>query len=220
MEKFLSHILQHRLINLAAYFILFFVCVIAFTEIADDVVDRKVLWIDEAILHTINIYANSFWDTFFVVATQLGGVGAILAITSGLIALLVLRRKFKAAVTIGVSVVGAAILNVGLKLLFERSRPNLWEQAVVETSFSFPSGHAMISAALGLAIILIYWETRFRWYTVVLVSFYILLIGFSRLYLGVHYPTDIVAGWLVSGAWVSIVAMTLQSSKNRGRQDS
>lgn len=213
MNQILSHVLQRRLLNLVAYFVPFFACTIAFIEIADDVVDREALWLDEAILRTLNSHANSFWDAFFVIATQLGGVGAILAIASGLITLLALRQKSKAAVTIGMSVAGAAILNVGLKLLFERSRPSLWEQLVVETSFSFPSGHAMISAALSLAIILICWETGSRWYIVVLASVYILVIGFSRLYLGVHYPTDVMAGWLVSGAWVSVVAMALQSRK-------
>ena len=213
MEKILSHALKHKLVSLAGYYVLFFVCAIGFVQIADEVIEQEALWLDEAVLRTINTYENNFWDVFFVAFTQLGGVAAIITLTTGIITLLTLRRKFKAAIIVGTSVAGAALLNVGLKFLFERTRPDLWEQLVLETSFSFPSGHSMISAALGLAVILIYWGTRYRWSVVTFVSLYIFLIGFSRLYLGVHYPTDVLAGWLVSGAWVAIVAITLQSSR-------
>ena len=213
MGKILSYVLERKLVSLAGYYVLFFLCAIGFVQIADEVTEREVLWLDEAVLRTINTYENNFWDVFFVVITQLGGVAAIIVLSAGIITLLTLRRKFKAAIIIGTSVAGAALLNVGLKFLFERTRPDLWEQLVLETSFSFPSGHSMISAALGLAVILICWGTRYRWFVVTFVSLYIFLIGFSRLYLGVHYPTDVLAGWLVSGAWVAIVAITLQSSR-------
>lgn len=219
MNKVLSYIFQHRLLGLALYFILFSVCTFAFVEIADEVLDREALWIDEAILQTINSYSTVFWDSFFVILTNFGGVWGVVTIAAGLIALLVLRRKYKAAITVGASVAGAALLNAGLKLLFERTRPDLWEQLVIETSFSFPSGHSMASAALGLSIILIFWKTRFRWYAVIFSSLYIVLIGFSRLYLGVHYPTDVLAGWLVSGAWVSVVGFVLHSYGMRVRGD-
>ena len=104
---------------------------------------------------------------------------------------------------------GAALLNMVLKLIFERPRPDLWEQLIIETSFSFPSGHAMASSALAFSVIAIAWNTRFRWYAVGVGVLFMLVIGFSRLYLGVHYPTDVLAGWFVSGAWVLLVALVV-----------
>ena len=105
---------------------------------------------------------------------------------------------------------GATVMNQVLKYIFERARPQLWEQLVHETSYSFPSGHAMVSAALGLAVVAALWNSRWRWWAVGVATVYILFVGFSRLYLGVHYPTDVLGGWLVSAAWVTAVALVLR----------
>ena len=179
--------------------------VIGFVEIAEEVFEGETLWFDEAILNGINGYSSPFWDIFFVIVTQFGGVFGIIAITLGILALLINRRKYQKALIVGATVAGAALLNVILKLIFERARPDLWEQLIVETSFSFPSGHAMISSALALSVIFICWNTRYRWVAVVVGSLFIIVIGLSRLYLGVHYPTDILAGWVVSAAWLFAV---------------
>jgi len=75
----------------------------------------------------------------------------------------------------------------------------------------------MLSAALGLVVIYIFWATRYRWPVAVAASLYVLVIGLSRLYLGVHYPTDIVAGWLVSGAWLVAVVVVTNSQYLHGK---
>lgn len=212
MATLFSSPLKHKLIGLTAYLALLFTCIAAFVGLADEVIEQETLWVDEALLTTINDHSAPFWDASFVVITSLGGVGGVIVISAGTIALLLLRQRRLSALTVGVSVAGAALLNLGLKAVFERTRPDLWEHLITETSFSFPSGHAMGSAALGLAIIIICWNTRYRWYVVVIAGIYIFLVGFSRLYLGVHYPTDIVAGWLMSGAWVSVVAAVLYAA--------
>lgn len=211
MKEFLHYISHHRFLTLGIYLIVFVAFTIGFVEIAEEITEGETLWIDEAILHAINGFASPFWDTFFVVITQFGGVLGVIAITAGILLLLLNRRKYKEATIIATIVSGAALLNVVLKLIFERPRPDLWEQLIIETSHSFPSGHAMISAALGLGIILICWSTKYRWPSIIVSSVYILLIGFSRLYLGVHYPTDILGGWLMSGAWVAVVGLVFYS---------
>src|SRR3990167_6860759 len=99
----------------------------------------------------------------------------------------------------------AGLLNFGLKLLFGRSRPELWTHLVTESSYSFPSGHAMLSSALALALVSIFWGTKYRVTVAIGAALYIAMIGFTRLYLGVHYPSDIIAGWCASFAWVIIV---------------
>jgi len=205
IDGILKYISEHRLATLAVYFSVFMLLVVAFVEIVEEVFEGETLFYDEAILKGINGFSTPFFDTFFVVITQFGGVFGIIALTAILLGLLLRRKMYKNALIVGATVAGAAILNVILKLIFERTRPDLWEQLIVETSFSFPSGHSMITAALGLSLIFICWNTRFRWLTLALGSSFIIVIGFSRLYLGVHYPTDILAGWVVSAAWLSTV---------------
>ena len=205
IDGILKYISEHKLATLAVYFSVFMLLVVAFVEIVEEVFEGETLFYDEAILKGINGFSTPFFDSFFVVITQFGGVFGIIALTAILLGLLLRRKMYKNALIVGATVAGAAILNVILKLIFERTRPDLWEQLIVETSFSFPSGHSMITAALGLSLIFICWNTRFRWLAVALGSSFIIVIGFSRLYLGVHYPTDILAGWVVSAAWLSTV---------------
>jgi membrane-associated phospholipid phosphatase len=211
IQPLIKFISQHRIVSLVIYFGLFLACLIGFVEVAEEVHEGEIQRIDEAILQAINGYSSSFWDRFFVIITQFGGVLGIITLAAGLLLLLIRRKHYKKALIVGVSVGGAALLNLALKFIFERSRPDLWEQLIVEHSFSFPSGHAMISAALALSVIFIFWKTRYRWVTLVGGSLFIILIGFSRLYLGVHYPTDILAGWLVSSAWLLVVILIIHS---------
>lgn len=211
MQNILKYISEHKIVSLAAYFAVFLMLVIGFVKITDDVFENESLWIDKAILNAVHGYSSAFLDSLFIVITQFGGVLGIIAITAIILSFLIYRRKYKNALIVGLTVAGAALLNVILKLIFERTRPDLWQQLVVETSFSFPSGHAMLSSALALSVIFICWKTRYRWLMVMLGSLFIVVIGFSRLYLGVHYPTDILAGWVVSAAWLTIVGIIVGS---------
>jgi membrane-associated phospholipid phosphatase len=124
-----------------------------------------------------------------------------------------LRQHRGAAYTLAAGVGGAAILNAVLKLSFQRVRPSLWIPIVHESSFSFPSGHAMASSALALTIMVLVWPTRWRWPAIVLGAAYIVLIGFTRVYLGVHYPSDVIGGWAVSFVWI----MTMRAIISRRR---
>lgn len=220
MQNILKYLSEHKLVSLAVLFSMFSVLVIGFVQIADEVFEGETLWFDEAILNAINTMATDFWNTFFIVVTQLGGVLSIVAITAGLLSILILRCKYKKAFIVGLTVGGAALLNVILKLIFERTRPDLWERLVVETSFSFPSGHAMASSALALSVIFICWNTRFRWFALVVGALFVIVIAVSRLYLGVHYPTDILAGWIVSLAWLFVVITVVYSKHSSDKESS
>jgi undecaprenyl-diphosphatase len=191
----------------ALLFVIFLTCSIFFVAIADEVLEGETLRFDEAILTAINGTSNAFWDTFFSAITHLGGAIGVIVIAGIIASALFLRKKYREIVFLGVGVGGAALLNVVLKLIFERPRPDLWEQLIVETSFSFPSGHAMASSALAFAVIIIAWNTKLRWYAIGAGALFVLVVGFSRLYLGVHYPTDVMAGWFVSAVWVLLVAL-------------
>ena len=97
---------------------------------------------------------------------------------------------------------GAVLLNALMKLVFHRPRPELWPRTVTENGASFPSGHSMFAAALWSVTVLLLWRTRWRWPALGLGVAYCLLMGGSRLVLGVHYPTDVLAGLLTGLAWV------------------
>lgn len=197
------------LIRLGIAFVLFLVLSIGFTALADEVLEGDTLQLDQAILQAIYAKSTPFWDTFFLTVTHLGGVAGVIVITAALIGALVYKKKYRYALLVGLGVGGAALINIIMKLFFERTRPDLWEQLVVETSFSFPSGHSMASAALAFSIIAVFWHTKYRVLAAIAAAVYMLVIGFSRLYLGVHYPTDVLAGWVVSGAWVLLIVAIL-----------
>jgi membrane-associated phospholipid phosphatase len=213
MQKIFNFISEHKIAVLAMFFFLFLVLLIGFAQLADEVHEGETLWLDNNILLTINATSNDFLNAFFVIITQLGGVLGVITLTAGLLTLLLLRHRYTDAFVVTATVGGASLLNLILKFLFERTRPDLWQQLIVETSYSFPSGHAMGSAALALAVMYMCRNGRFRWAAIILGSFYILIIGLSRLYLGVHYPTDVLAGWLVSAAWFCAVILVLHGRR-------
>jgi undecaprenyl-diphosphatase len=177
-----------------------------FVALAEEVVEHEPLLFDEPVLYWLRSIATPDLNQFAVVVTNSGGKIAI-AVATLAIAYLLYRRRFgrRAVFTVVFSVAGAALLNLLLKLSFQRDRPDLWDSIVTETSYSFPSGHAMASSALAFSVILVLWDTRWRWMAVTLGIVYFVLVGVSRMYLGVHFPSDVVAGWCVSLAWVALV---------------
>lgn len=195
--------------RLAAAAALFVLPVILFVQLAEEVAEHETLGFDQAVLRAVNTLASPGLDGVMVAITQLGGVVGVAVVTAGLLVLLWQKRMRRMAVLLAAGVGGAAALNVLLKAFFQRDRPELWERLVVENSYSFPSGHAMASSALACSLVVIFWPTRWRYLVVAGASIYMVFVGLSRLYLGVHYPTDVVAGWLVSGAWIAVVTTAL-----------
>lgn len=198
-------------LGLLAAYIIFSVCSIGFIRLAWEVREQETLKIDEQILMSINSWSNKFLDVFLPIATDIGGIVGVIVLTTVATALFFYKNEYRRALLVVVSVAGATLLNVVIKAMFERQRPDLWTQLVHESGYSFPSGHAMASAALGLAIAVALWNSRWRWWGTGFATAYVLFVGFSRLYLGVHYPSDVIAGWLVSGAWVLAVALMMRS---------
>jgi membrane-associated phospholipid phosphatase len=215
MQKLFQFIATHKTVVLAVFFSVFLILLIGFGALADEVHEGDTLGFDTNVLQFINSYSNDFLNSFFASITQLGGVIGVIAITGGIMALLAVRHQYKRLAIVATTVAGSSLLNLMLKFIFDRSRPDLWERLVVETSSSFPSGHAMGSAALALAIMYITWNTKYRWLAIILGSLYVLIIGISRMYLGVHYPTDVLAGWIVSAAWLCVVILVFNTNHIR-----
>ena len=210
-----------RKVSLA--FVMFLIASIGFAMLADEVHEGETLQYDRAILMAIHAQASPALDSFFSVYTELGGVVAVGAASLLVVGYLWFTARRYKAVLLALAVGGAAIVNYVLKLIFERARPDLWTHIVEETSFSFPSGHAMGSSAFAFGIVAILWNTKWRIPAICTAGLYIVSIGYSRLYLGVHYPTDILAGWLLSLVWVAFIAsfvyIRIHHRKSRAAKD-
>jgi undecaprenyl-diphosphatase len=151
--------------------------------------------------------------------TGLGGMGVLTLITLMLLGFLALQGKPRAMVFILVAVLGGLVTSLLLKELFQRPRPDLVPHGAFVYTASFPSGHSMMAATayLTLGALLARVQRRLRIRAYILMSATILtgLVGISRVYLGVHWPTDVVGGWAVGAAWAllcSTIALRLQRS--------
>ena len=175
-----------------------------FAELADEVADREGFAFDEPLLLWAQGLASEGLDRFFVVVTDLGYLHGVVPLDILLVLSLFAMRRLREATFAAVALGGSALLNMGTKLVFARERPSLWESITPELTYSFPSGHAMGSATLACVLFLLAWHTRWRWAAAVLLPPAVVLVGFSRIYLGVHYPSDILAGWAAASAWVGV----------------
>ena len=156
--------------------------------------------------------------------TALGSLGVLLLITSLTVLYLVLRGNQRAAVFVIVAIVGAWSLSSLLKMGFGRPRPDLVPHITRVSSASFPSGHAMTAAAtyMTLGALLARLERRFRvkLFLVGSAMLITLIVGISRVYLGVHWPTDVLAGWAAGAAWASLCWLTAYFLQWRGQLES
>lgn len=152
--------------------------------------------------------------------TSLGSFVVLALITAATIVYLLLIRRPATALLVFVAIAGGQLLSSLLKVEVDRPRPELVSHLVSETSLSFPSGHAMLSAVtyltLGsLASRFLHGQTT-RIYVLSLAVLTTLLVGVSRIYLGVHWPSDVLAGWCAGFAWAMLcwlVARALQHRK-------
>jgi len=179
-------------------------------KLAREVQERETLGIDKQVLLAIHQHATPLLDWLVVHTTNIGGplVTAIVALCIGLY--LAYKREVVRFFILGGSMVGSAGLAFMIKSLIERPRPQLWHHLLPESGFSFISGHATMSMTLAAAVVAILWRTKWRWPAIIVGVLYAGWVGFSRLYLGVHYPTDILGGWVVASAWVLVVTLTIR----------
>ena len=140
--------------------------------------------------------------------TGLGGHVILGLITLATIAYLFMTRRRGAALLVLASVGGGMIVSTLLKLGFERPRPDLVPHATQVYTASFPSGHAMLSAVvfltLGALLARVHKPRRVKLFFLSLAIVLTMLVGFSRVYLGVHWPSDVLAGWCVGAFWAGL----------------
>lgn len=174
-----------------------------FGELVDELGDRKPFELDEPILHLVHGMSHAGFDQAFLLFSALGYQWGVVPFDIVLVLVLALKRRAREGLFAGLAVGGSALLNMAAKHTFARTRPSLWESISPETTFSFPSGHAMGSMTLAWVCMLLAWRTRWRWPVTIVALVFTVLVGLSRIYLGVHFPSDILAGWAAASVWVA-----------------
>jgi len=153
----------------------------------------------------ITEHMSSVLNNIMIFITHIGDAIIVILICLGFFIIPKVRSKYAIPVSIGVVV--STILNRLLKSVFSRERPDILS-LISETDYSFPSGHAMINITLYTIVIIITCKyvnnVKLKWTIIIGCSILTILIGFSRVYLGVHYITDIIGGWLI-GFVVAII---------------
>ena len=184
----------------------------AFVALSEEVLEGETRRLDTALLLWINSTLPAWLDRPMRLVTALGYPWAVTPLLL-LTAYAFYRKNLKpSAALLLISVPGAAILGTSLKSFYERARPELFESGYAAPFYSFPSGHA-VTAISFYGVLTLLTARRLegwrRWAVVAAGAALILLVGFSRLYLGVHYPSDVVAGYLAATLWVGTVGTAL-----------
>ena len=195
-----------------------FVCVLAplflFGELAERVREPATIPFDEPILRLMQRHAAPWLDQAMLFASRAGSGPWVTAFDVLVCALLLARRRRLQALYWTLATGGAALLNLLAKHSYARERPDLWPSLAPESSFSFPSGHAMQSMALAAALVVLAWHTRLRWPLLAGGAAFTLAVDVSRVYLGVHFPSDVLAGWCASLAWAAGLALLFRRREN------
>lgn len=174
----------------------------AFAGLATEFREDGFLFFDIPVMVFLHQWTSPRIDAFFSVVSRIGYLWGVVPANVLILLWLVARRRYRDGLFFGLAVLGSAALNLVAKNYFARVRPELWLSIAPEHSYSFPSGHAMGSVTLGVAVTLLCWRSHWRWPVFAGASIFIALVGLSRVYLGVHYPSDILAGWAAGTGWV------------------
>jgi undecaprenyl-diphosphatase len=152
--------------------------------------------------------------------TALGGTAVILVVLLFAIGYLALEGKYGAAALVIVAAAGGGLLSVGLKQVFARGRPDIVPHLITVHSLSFPSGHSMATAViyltLGALLARFSLRRRSRIYVVGLALAVTAIVGITRVYLGVHYPSDVLAGWAAGLGWALLCWLVARYLQYRG----
>jgi undecaprenyl-diphosphatase len=205
----------------------------AFVELADEVVENETESVDETIIRWMRrpgdlatprgpIWLHEAGRDI----TALGGVMVLTIVTSLVAGFLAMRRQYHAMWFVIIATVGGQVLSSTLKWLIDRPRPSVVPHLSHVNTPSFPSGHAMLSAVvyltLGVLLVRFVSGRRYRIYFMSVALALTFLVGVSRVYMGVHYPTDVLAGWTAGLVWAVVcwlVARHLQRRHTLERPD-
>jgi undecaprenyl-diphosphatase len=200
---------------------------VAFIALTGEVMEGDTLAFDRSVLLALrsaadpNQPAGPWWMARMV--RDLTALGSVSVLSLGsLVALggFLLMRRWASALLLALSVSGGMAISFGLKQWVDRARPDLAPHGDVVLTASFPSGHAMLSTVVGLTLGALLAQSvgarRLKLYIMAVAVLLSLMIGASRVYLGVHWPTDVLAGWSVGAAWVALCWILAEGLRRHG----
>jgi undecaprenyl-diphosphatase len=212
ISRFLHWLSSHIELGLAGLLALVASGVWIFAAIAEEMVEGETHAFDTALLLALRVPGDPAdplgppWvEELARDVTALGGTGVLTFLTLAAVGFLWLQRRHGTALFVLAAVTSGMILSSTAKAFFDRPRPDLVPHGSYVYNASFPSGHSLMATVtyLTLAVLLArgFAEARLKAYVISLAVFVALAVGVSRVYLGVHWPTDVAAGWAVGGAW-------------------
>ena len=185
---------------------------LTFAKIAEEMLDGDLQDFDRAVLLALR-HATApekplgpLWlQTAARDVTSLGSPAVLTLVTAACLGFLALKRQWDAAIFVLASICGGSVLSSALKNLLQRARPSFAAAAAETQTYSFPSGHAFLSAVtfLTLGALLARMEPRpgVKIYILAVAIVITILVGISRVYIGAHWPSDVLAGWCAGAAW-------------------
>jgi undecaprenyl-diphosphatase len=223
--------LHRRHVHVLLWFALLLGGLWAFIELADEVTEGETARVDEYILLSLRNPADlsdpvgpGWIEEMGRDFSALGSTGVLTLITLATLGYLLLSRHYRTAVFTLIAISGGVLVKTLLKTGFDRPRPELVPHETIVYTASFPSGHSMMAAIvyLTLAALLarIHPQHALKAYLLIIAALITLLIGASRVYLGVHWPSDVLAGWAVGAAWASLCWLIAGWMQGRGMVES
>jgi undecaprenyl-diphosphatase len=215
----------HHLTSLALIILGLGLC--AFIGIADEVLEGDTLRFDRWLLLALRASGDpgdplgpAWVEEMFRDFTALGGTAVLGLLTVASVGYLWLTGLRRVAVFLVLAIIGGLLLSLALKTGFHRPRPDLVSHGAMIYTSSFPSGHSMLSAVVyltgGALLAVVHPARRVRVYLIGCSILAMLLVGASRVYLGVHWPSDVLAGWAAGAAWAAACWLTAQWFQERG----
>lgn len=200
----------------------------AFAELADEVVEGATESFDRTVLMAFHSTGNpedpagpEELEQIARDVTSLGGYSVLVLVVLASTGFLFLRKQHRAALFLLAAVLGGWGVSLVMKETFSRERPDLVPHGDVADSASFPSGHSMLSAVvyltLGALLARVQPHRRLKVYLLGLALLLTLMIGTTRVYLAVHWPTDVLAGWAAGATWALFCWLVLRWLQRRGR---
>jgi membrane-associated phospholipid phosphatase len=186
----------------------------AFGLIVDEQIREEETRNDERLAEWLHGRATDPLTDVFRAITTLGNFMTLLVVTLIAVGVFWRRRERTDALFVALALLGAQVLSSGMKLGFRRERPFFPDPLATESSFSFPSGHALVSLAVyGSIALVLARRLPSRGARAILLGFaglLVLAIGFSRMYLGVHFLSDVLAGFAAGAAWLALLYVALE----------
>ena len=207
MKKFTN--INIHFITFLLLIVVFISCALLFVNLAEEINEHELLHFDMTIIQAVQSSINDVSTRVLTFITDLGSVKGNIVLVIIFSILLLMKRRFFSVLFLVIVTLTGGYVNHFLKWIFQRERPSL-NPLVEVNGYSFPSGHSMSSFILYGALMIIAtritkkWSIRVAVYAICI--FMILTIGYSRIYLGVHFPSDVIGGYIAGCAWLAIIA--------------